>query len=256
MTGSLTVVGTGIKLGAHPTIETLDAIRRADVVFHVVADSHTASWLASLNDNTISLREMYAEGKPRLETYAAMTDQIVQAVVDGQQVCAAFYGHPGIFVQASHDSIARVRSFGLSARMLPAVSAEDCLSADLGFDPALDGLQSYEASMFLARKPIFDPSVPLFLWQVGVIGVQDRGSDLPARDGLGELTEYLLTKYASDYRALIYEASIYAICEPVLLEVDLIDLPNADFSPIASLLLAQLPDSAAAMNGNVQVGGR
>lgn len=239
MTGSLTVVGTGIKLGAHPTIETVGAIRGADVVFHVVTDSHTAKWLRSLNANTVSLLDLYASGTPRSDTYSAMTRRIVDDVVAGKRVCAAFYGHPGIFVQASHDSIAEVRAQGLPARMLPGISAEDCLSCDLGFDPALHGLQSYEASSFLRRRPIFDPSVPLFLWQVGVIGVVDRGSELPARPGLSELTDYLLDHYPAEYEAVLYEASVYAVCEPVLMRVRLADLPEADFSPIASLLLAR-----------------
>jgi hypothetical protein len=57
---------------------------------------------------------------------------------------------------------------GVSARMLPGVSAEDNLIADLGVDPA--GLQSYEATGFLVYKYRFDTSAGLVLWQVGVLG--------------------------------------------------------------------------------------
>jgi hypothetical protein len=35
--------------------------------------------------------------------------------------------------------------------MLPGISAEDCLFADLGIDPGIYGCQSYEATDFLAN---------------------------------------------------------------------------------------------------------
>ena len=68
--------------------------------------------------------------------YARIVGDILDAVRGGASVCAAFYGHPGIFVTPSHDAVRRARAEGYPARMLPAVSAVDCLFADLGVDPA------------------------------------------------------------------------------------------------------------------------
>ena len=44
--------------------------------------------------------------------------------------------------------------------MLPGISAEDCLFADLGFDPAVRGCQTFEATDFLLRQPRFEPGEP------------------------------------------------------------------------------------------------
>ena len=93
----------------------------------------------------------------------------------GARVCAVLYGHPGIFAWASHEAMARVRAAGLPARMLPAVSALDCLLADLGIDPATTGLQTYEATYFFVRRPAVDPHATLVLLQVGMLG-ESRGA--------------------------------------------------------------------------------
>ena len=99
-----------------------------------------------------------------------MAEAILEPVRAGKRVCAAFYGHPGVFVLPSHDAIARARAEGFDAAMQPGVSAEDCLVADLGVDPAVNGLQSYEASDFLRRRPAIEPTTALVLWQIGVVG--------------------------------------------------------------------------------------
>ena len=48
--------------------------------------------------------------------------------------------------------------------MLPGISSEDCLFADLGVDPGVSGCQSYEATDFLMNAPIIDSSTQLILW--------------------------------------------------------------------------------------------
>jgi uncharacterized protein YabN with tetrapyrrole methylase and pyrophosphatase domain len=172
--GSLIVVGTGIKLIGHTTLETVACIERAEKLLYLVTDPTTAAWLRQLNPTAESLDDTYAEGKSRYRTYEEMTDRIVSAVQSGLHVCAAFYGHPGVFVSASHESIRRLRRGGFSARMLPGVSAEDCLVADLGMDPAKDGCQSFEATDFLVSRRRFDPTSALILWQ------RAKGRAMPA----------------------------------------------------------------------------
>jgi hypothetical protein len=73
----------------------------------------------------------------------------------------------------AHEAIRRARQEGHDAVMLPGVSAEDCLVADLGFDPGARGCQSFEATDFLVRHRRFDPASVLLLWQIGGIGVSD-----------------------------------------------------------------------------------
>lgn len=106
---------------------------------------------------------------------------MVQNVREGKVVVAVFYGHPGVFASPTHRAIALAKAEGFKAIMLPGVSAEDCLCADLGIDPATIGLLTYEATDLLIRNRVLVPSIPLVLWQVGVVGIIDfkfRGFDV------------------------------------------------------------------------------
>jgi hypothetical protein len=93
--------------------------------------------------------------------------------------------------------------------MLPAISALDCLFADLGIDPGTTGLQCYEATYFLERRPPVDPDATLVLLQVGMIG--ERGGDpTPAVAGrFGRLVEQLGKLYGEAREAVLYTASPY-----------------------------------------------
>lgn len=91
----------------------------------------------------------------------------------GENVVGVFYGHPGVFVSPSHRTIAIARDEGYAAKMLPGISAEDCLYADLGIDPSSAGCVTYEASDLLLSNRSLVPSSHLILYQVGVIGVTD-----------------------------------------------------------------------------------
>jgi len=54
--------------------------------------------------------------------------------------------------------------------MLPGISAEDCLFADLGIDPSFMGCQTVEATDLLLRNRPLITSGHVLIWQVGVVG--------------------------------------------------------------------------------------
>lgn len=232
--GSLTVVGTGIAVGVHLTVQAREAIERADAFLHLAADPVAVEWLAGLRPGAVDLRGHYRSGVPRDEIYESITETILAQVREGQSVCAAFYGHPGVYVRPSHEAVRRARSEGFDARMLPAVSAEDCLFADLGVDPADSGCLSYDATDFLLHRRPVDPSASLVLWQITVIG--DRTAVSSARmDAVATLVERLLEHYPADHEVVVYEASPYPIGGPVADRVRLAALGDAELTPLSTL---------------------
>jgi uncharacterized protein YabN with tetrapyrrole methylase and pyrophosphatase domain len=233
--GSLLVVGTGIQLGTHITAEARTALEQADEVLYLVADPVTTSWLEGLNPNARSLHASYEPGANRAAIYAAIVDEILARVRTGGKVCAAFYGHPGVFVDSSHAAIRRARSEGFEARMLPGISSEDCLFADLAVDPGR-GCQSYEATDFLIRARTPDPSVALVIWQVGMVG---NLTHVPEGDSsrMPVLADYLQRFYPAGHEVVLYEASPYAICGPVVQHIPLRELAGAEISPMATLFV-------------------
>lgn len=223
--GSLVVVGTGIKLGAQLTPEAEAAIIGADVVFAVV-DPVALHWLESLNAEVVSLQPLYASERSRRETYQAMTETVLSAVRSGRNVCAAFYGHPGVFVLPARMSIARARDEGFEAHMLPGISAEDCLIADLGVDPG-SGWQSYEAHDYFIHDRTIDPTAPLVLWQISVVGdLSFTAFDTDARR-LQLLSAVLSEIYPETHEVIVYEAATLPIHQAGIQRVALRDLHTA-----------------------------
>ncbi|MGC1380342.1 MAG: SAM-dependent methyltransferase [Candidatus Baltobacteraceae bacterium] len=237
--GSLSAVGIGIRAPAQTSLEASARIERADKVFSLVADPLAEYWIRSVNANTESLGPLYAVGKDRRETYREMVERIVGAVLDGGRVCAVSYGHPGVSAYPLHESVRRVRASGLPAEMLAAISAEDCLFADLGIDPVVGGCCSYEATDFLVHRRSADPSGNLILWQIGVIAEAGFKREESAwnRDGLSVLAERLLEIYPPEHEVVVYEAPKLPVCDARIERVALAALPRAGVTPMSTLFV-------------------
>jgi hypothetical protein len=239
--GSLTVVGTGYNVAGHVTPEALACIEGAERLFYLMSDPATSAWLRSLNPSATSLHDCYRVGEPGVEGCLRMVDRILSAVRGGQTTCAAFYGHPAIYMPPGLESVRRARDEGFPALMLPAISFEDCLFADLGIDPGISGRVMYEATDFLVRPRVTDPTALLVLLQVGAIGLVDfELGDRPNRAGLSVLAEVLSRQYPSTHRVALYRASQLPIFDPAIDWVTLDDLAASPLSVVSTLCVPPL----------------
>lgn len=252
--GSLTVVGTGIQQIAHLTAQARGHIVSADQLFFVIPGKVGAAWLKSLNPNATSLQPLYQQHTRRLDTYHAMVETVLAAVRAGKRVCAVFYGHPGVFVTPSHKMIATARAEGFAAQMLAGVSAEDCLFADLGFDPAQDGCLTYEATDFLVFERLFHPASHLILWQIGVVGNLGMAESADFQIGLNLILQRLIPAYGADHRVTVYEAAQYPTVAPLIHHTPLVDLPHAPLSPISTLYVPPKGQAIANLTVMAQLG--
>ncbi|MDJ0665609.1 MAG: SAM-dependent methyltransferase [Acidimicrobiia bacterium] len=230
----LTVVGTGIKAGLQLTAEASQRISRSAEVYYLATEPATAQLIENLNGNATSLADLYQPEKPRQQTYSEMADVILSALRQGKDVCAAFYGHPSILTTPARIAMGMAREEGYETTILPGISAEDCLYADLGIDPIRSGCQSYLAADFLLRPRRFDLSTPLVLWQITTIG-EPSLPDTTNNPGLRLLAERLVSGYGSDHEVIIYTASAFAIGRPTIDHVKLADLATADIPLLATL---------------------
>ena len=246
----MTVVGTGIRLATQLTPEARAAIERADELLHVAADPLASTWLDGLHENARSLTPLYDSGGARIEIYSRMADEIVAPARAGRRVCAAFYGNPGVFSRPGHTAILRARAEGIPARMLPAVSAQDCLVADLGVDPGDHGWLSYDATDFLLHRRPIDAACALVLWQIGVVGETGAVTD-PQYRHLDLVAERLAAVYGTDHEVIVYEASPYPVASAMVERVRVADLPSAPMTPLATLYVP--PATAPSVDGEVAV---
>lgn len=237
--GSLVVIGTGIRTVGQLTIEAIAWMREADSLLYVVGDPVAEEVIRRLNPNgAASMSGYYEEGQQRINAYNAMVEHILQSVRGGAKTVAAFYGHPGVFAYPSHESIRRARQEGFAARMLPGVSSEDCLFADLGVDPAVGGCQSYEASDFMMNSPVIDTSSQLILWQIGTVGDWTYKRYKYDTRAMPLLVQRLAQFYPLSHPVVVYEAAMFPNVEPMIAQIPLYSL--SEF-PITAAMTLYVP---------------
>lgn len=235
-------MGTGISVAGQMTFLARSCIQNADIVFMGSTKKVSENVVKKLNSNTVELDELHQVGKSRAITYQQMTERIVDAVKAEQKVCAAFYGHLGVFVNPSHAAIKKVRDLGLRAEMLPGIFAEDYLSADLGIDPAHYGCQSHEATQFLFRDYKLEPHMLQIIWQIGLAGeptleVLDASQCKP---GLDLYSEILMGVYPIEHEVILYEAATLPLYGPRIERFPLSELPNCKPTLISALVVPSL----------------
>jgi hypothetical protein len=235
--GSLVVAGTGIASIAHLTLEAVAAVETADVVFYLVIDQLTINWILSRSPSARPLYHHYEPGRNRRDSYDGMVEEILVEMRCGSNVTALFYGHPGILAYPGHRAIARARAEGFFTRMLPGISADACLLAELGIDPATDGLQAFEATQFMTAGKAPDIRTPLILWQIGVVGDTAFASGPYARSGFDAMVERLTALYGPDHRFCIYEASEFNALPPSIVWRSFAEVRREDLTAMCTLFI-------------------
>ncbi len=236
--GSLTAIGTGIRVVGQLTVEAIASMKTADKLLYCVGDPLAEHIVNQMNPNGAeSLFHYYDEGKPRAETYEQMVQRAMECLQEDLDTCIALYGHPGVFAWPAHEAIRRARAKGYKARMLPAISAEDCLFADVGIDPAMTGCQSYEATDFMINGRIIDTSSIVILWQIGVLGDWTYKSGPYDTSSMPLLMERLSQYYPANHQAIVYEAAVYPGCAPVIRQIPLFSLPWAGVTAMSTLCI-------------------
>ena len=226
-----------MTLGSHITPLSRSYIEKADVVFTGLSDGVIELWLARMNPEVRSLQSLYKEGKSRMDTYRQMVETLLEEVRAGKQVCGAFYGHPGVFAWPTHRAVEVARAEGYRAHMEPGISAEDCLYADLGFDPGRVGCQHYEASQFMFNRRRVDTSAYLILWQIGVAGDQSFARFSTGMQYRQVLVDVLARDYELGHEVIIYRAATLPMHAPRMERLPLGKLPDADIDMHATLVI-------------------
>lgn len=233
--GSLTIVGTGIHVG-HLTTEARGWISHADVVLYCVADAATERLICKLNPISESLYPYYDENKVRSDTYEQMVERTLYYVRKGKNVCVAYYGHPGIFVNPAHRSLKIAREEGYKAIMLPAVSSIDCLFCDLGVDPS-SGCQILEATDLMLRQRYVDSASHVIIMQVSALGELDYHFNGYDQKHLPSLGLFLSKTYSEDHKIKAYHAAQFPVVESTILDMKISDLKDTLTAGISTIYI-------------------
>lgn len=226
--GRLTIVGSGIQAISQMTIEALSYIQNADAVFYHATNGVTASQIVALNPNSVDLYEYYGEGKERHITYIQMAELMLREVRYGRHVVGVFHGHPGYFVSPARRSLAIARAEGYPTKLIPAISAPDCMFADLRVDPGVNGCQILMASSVLRDDCLLATSCHLVFLQITAVGDSTFSFTGYKNSQFSKFIEKLISVYGETQEAIYYLASIFPGCEPEIRAHPLIDYLRAE----------------------------
>jgi uncharacterized protein YabN with tetrapyrrole methylase and pyrophosphatase domain len=230
-----------MRMGGQLTPIAQSYIESFDVVVAAIPHIFTRKWIMNVAKEYICLNSYYEDmkidGKNRRDTYRRMADTILSEMRSGKRVCAAFYGHPGIFACISHMAIADARAEGYDAHMEPGISALDCLVADLGIDPGTYGMQSMESTQFMIYQRMIDPTALLVLWQPGVAGELALKALETNEEYLQVLVNKLALTYPLDHEVILYEAATDPLEKTRIDKICLGDLPRARLRQITTLVI-------------------
>ena len=196
--------------------------------------------MSDLNAGAESLSPAAAEPILSARVYEGMAERVFAAVSRGQHVCFVTYGHPGVYQHAAHRSIELVRAAGMTATMLPGISALDCLIADLGIEIGI-GCQLLDATSVVVQHKSLDPTSSLVLFQIGIFGNPYYGASRPVR--LQLLGDRLREAWGPDTMATFYEAPMLPAGEPL---INMVPLSQLELAPTNERTLVYVPPATSA----------
>lgn len=264
------VLGLGIFSYLQVTKETEDALRACHKVYCLHPDRYVLDYLVTFNLEVVDLSPLYEVRKSRLPVYEAMADRVIEAARERPPVALALYGHPSMLVAPSRMIRNKAPQLGMRVKVLPGISAFDCLMVDLNFDPGVQGLVMYEANYALLYQPTLDSTVPCLLWQAGAVetGLFAPWTSRPER--FVRLKNYLLRSYPAAHRVALATSAMNPLVDPEILWVAIQDIPDmhANFTGLTTLFippaskplirdhaLARLLDDPAHLNVITHVAG-
>ena len=217
------MVGTGIDVGGQSDAAGAGCVRRGGRGFlpRRRPDRGRPPRGASIRRRNRS-KASTGQGASRLDAYERHgRRRSLHRSRNGKTVCAAFYGHPGIFVYrpvARQWPVPAPRAF--TRWMLPGISSLDCLFADLGIDPAETGVPGPTCQRLPRANRVHpDPSIAAGApadQRHRRAGGHVEAAGLVRPDGAGRVPARSSTRPEHD--VIAYEASPFPSWSPLVVD--------------------------------------
>lgn len=211
----IALVGLGVK-GVHQfTREAEDALRRSTHVFMTDMAPGVADQVRAMGMEVTNLYTKYVRGVHRIEIYREMASTVVSAALEQAPVTFATYGHPKLYCYPSALIERAARLLDLRVTVLPGISSLDTMMVDLDLDPAIDGLQVYEATDLIIRDRPVQPDVTCVILQAAIALEPYNNPGQPSSDGLQLLQRQLLKFYPASHQAVLLMSATHPLLEPL-----------------------------------------
>jgi len=205
----LYVIGLGIKIPDHTTVEALRIMSKCTRIYSIVQESPQL-WLPPGRTSevpVVNVLGMYAEGAVRTENYDRVASAIFKALTETQTVGYVTYGNPLAYDSVAQNLIRQAQRSGTRIEIVAGISSIDTLLCDLGVDMA-PGIQIYEASWLVASRVRLNVAAAAILLQLGTFGsFRAHYRDWRSAGSLEELRSYLMGSYPSSHKVTLVQSS-------------------------------------------------
>jgi len=203
------IVGAGLKMPEHLTIEALEALCCSKVIFTIFHEAplvkSTIEWYAKSKHNSQleidvrSLDELYEPNRLRVHNYMLAADTIIKEVKNGRPICYLTQGNPVVFDRVTKEVIKRAEKNGYSYEILSGISSLDTVMSDLRKEIA-PGLQIYDSSGLVGQNLKPNVELPCILLQLNVFSTSFISKSKILKEGTLEgLKNYLLAFYPPNH---------------------------------------------------------
>jgi uncharacterized protein YabN with tetrapyrrole methylase and pyrophosphatase domain len=204
-TPDLFIIGLGILVPDHVTVEATAAMSVCDQIFSIVQEPR-AIWLPTGNGMArrfINLLPFYEEQALRTTNYFRVSEMVVSELRPGSSAAYVTYGNPMVFDRVAHNLVETCKQKGLKVRIIPGISSLDTVLCDLRLDLA-PGMQIYDASSLVTHSIEPNVTIPLLLIQVGAFGsLRTQYRRRQTGNSLMALQNYLLRFYSETHNVTL-----------------------------------------------------
>lgn len=232
----LALVGTGIKTISHVTEEAKGYICDCDKVLYLINESLQEKYIKRLAKSSESLESIYFKSELREIAYNNIAKKIHSEFENYNSLCVVIYGHPCVFAT---PGLLALTNFDKRVKTVicPAISAQDCLYADLRFDPASGGIQTFDATEYLLYDKLIDIFSHTVIYQIGMVGNLGLPTNKINSEAINFIKKKLVSVYKKEKKAIIYESALYPGTNPKIFEFDLDDLDKQELTAISTLYI-------------------
>lgn len=224
------LMGAGIYSSLHLTIETIQALKVCKVIFVLHDDVSVLNKIKEINPNIIDCIEFYNSSKTiiRSNIYDAISDEIIESCIrHNETIGFIVHGHPLFLVSASERLIEKANQKSIPIKTLAAVSSFDTLQIDLQIDLGY-ACQIYDSTFFCNNDILFEPKVPLILFQLSTLNNPNIVKGTIDINTLEPLHKKLIQYYPKNHNIKVIHSASHLLEKSIIIETTLEEMNNMD----------------------------
>lgn len=215
MAADIYIAGTGTVGYRQLTEEVKEAFKKSETIYLLHHQELVKEYLDEEFARVVDVSDEYNEEEVRSNTYQRIADRVLEGALGEHSgpVTFATYGHPMLFVDSSRILMEEAPSRDLDVEVMPGTSALDCLYTDIGLDPAINGLQIYDATDILVREADLNPRTPAMILQIGSVESVLYSTRKSKPERFTNIKNHLQQFYPDDHEVYLLQTATFPISD-------------------------------------------